>query len=214
MIKFRIVYQWTGTVWEKRAPDKYTDLYIRCYKDGLDVPELTQDMGWFGALFARVLIAQQAFIEELQTQVIELSEGGQIRSKDFASGVRGFQIKANGDAEFYNGKFKGTIEATDGFFNNITTINLKTGGTLNGIPIDGFARNHGDDYPVGTILFAQYHGSSPPSVNSTGEVSRGAGGTSYIWDGNGALLPGTWRVSGRDAVGNASYFGVLVRRVS
>jgi hypothetical protein len=94
------VYQWTGTAWEYREPGNYSDLYTRCFKDGLEVPELTQDMGWFGAVFAKLLIAERAFIETLGAQVIELLDGGQIKSRNFVSGQSGFQIKANGDAEF------------------------------------------------------------------------------------------------------------------
>jgi hypothetical protein len=67
------VYQWTGIAWEYRAPDKYTDLYLRCFKDGLAVPGLTQDMGWFGAVFSRLIIAQQAFIETLEAQLLKIT---------------------------------------------------------------------------------------------------------------------------------------------
>jgi hypothetical protein len=104
------VYQWTGTAWEKRAPDQYTDLYIRCFKDGLDVPELTQDMGWFGALFARILIAQQAFIEELSAQVITLKGGGMIQSAttDPVTGEPLIVIRADGSAGFRNIDIAGT----------------------------------------------------------------------------------------------------------
>jgi hypothetical protein len=96
------VYQWTGTAWEYREPGKYSDLYTRCFKDGLEVPELTQDMGWFGAVFAKLLIAERAFIETLGAQVIELLDGGQIKSKNFVPGQNGFRINAAGDAEFMN----------------------------------------------------------------------------------------------------------------
>jgi hypothetical protein len=96
------VYQWAGTAWEYRDPGNYSDLYIRSFKDGLEVPELTQDMGWFGALIAERLVAQRAFIETLGAQVIELLGGGRIKSKDFVSGETGFQITADGDAEFMN----------------------------------------------------------------------------------------------------------------
>jgi hypothetical protein len=64
------------------------------------VPELTQDMGWFGAVFSKLLVAQRAFIEELEAQVITLKHPGLIQSANFVAGNRGFQIKADGDAEF------------------------------------------------------------------------------------------------------------------
>jgi predicted phage tail protein len=107
------VYQWTGIAWEFRSPDNHADLYIRCFKDGLDVPELTKDMGWFGALFARLIVAQQAFIEELQAQHITLKNGGIIQSSNWNPGSSGFIIKANGDAEFNNAVFRGLLAARE-----------------------------------------------------------------------------------------------------
>jgi len=110
------VYQWTGIAWEFRPPESHADLYIRCFKDGLDVPELTQDMGWFGAVFARLLVVQQAFIEELQAQHITLKNGGLIQSENYRPGILGFKIEHNGNAEFNNIRARGHIEATSGTF--------------------------------------------------------------------------------------------------
>ena len=110
------VFQWTGLAWEYRSPANHADLYIRCFKDGLDEPGLAYDKEWFGAVFAKLLVAQQAFIEELQAQVITLSKGGIIKSSNFVENQSGFRIKANGDAEFNNGKFRGHIEADSGYF--------------------------------------------------------------------------------------------------
>jgi hypothetical protein len=117
------VYQWAGAAWEERDPVKYTDLYTLCLKDGLDVPELTQEMGWFGAVFAARIVAQQAFIEKLAAQVITLQEGGLIQSENFRADQSGFRIKHDGDAEFN----EVTIRAT-GTFNN---------GRFSGIEADG-----------------------------------------------------------------------------
>jgi hypothetical protein len=102
------VYQWTGIAWEFRPPDNHADLYIRCFKDGLDVPELTKDMGWFGALFARLIVAQQAFIEELQAQHITLKNGGIIQSSNWDSNTRrGWLIDFDGNAYFFSGEIGG-----------------------------------------------------------------------------------------------------------
>jgi len=92
------VFQWGGGAWVYRAPENYPDLYIRCFKDGFDVPELTQDIGWFGAVFAKLLVAQQAFIEELESQVITLKRGGIIQSEatDPATGEPLFYVKSDG----------------------------------------------------------------------------------------------------------------------
>jgi len=111
------VYQWSGFEWEERDPIKYTNLYLNCYKDGFEVPELMQDMGWFGAVFARLLVVQQAFIEELSAQVIMLRQGGVIKSEGFTgiNGITpGFWLKA-----FDQATGGGLIEA-----NNIKTKNM------------------------------------------------------------------------------------------
>lgn len=95
------VYQWTGFAWEYRDPEKYSNLYISCFKDGLDDPELSKDTSWFGAVFTRLLVAQQAFIENLQTMLIKLQNGGAIQSANFDSGSSGFRIEGDtGNAEF------------------------------------------------------------------------------------------------------------------
>jgi len=120
------VYQWTGTTWVYREPESNTALYIACFKDGLEVPELTKDMGWFGALFARILIAQQAFIEELQSQVITLKRGGLIQSETSTNGERDFIIWANGKVIFNKATIRGRIEANEGYF-----IGELTAGPLN-----------------------------------------------------------------------------------
>jgi hypothetical protein len=127
------VFQWTGLAWEYRSPANHADLYIRCFKDGLDEPGLAYDKEWFGAVFAKLLVAQQAFIEELQAQVITLSRGGIIQSSNFVSGQSGFRIKANGDTEFNNSVYRGRVEANEGYFKNgrfdgITAIDIDIGG--------------------------------------------------------------------------------------
>jgi len=120
------VYQWTGVVWEERDPIGHTDLYISCFKDGLDVPALTQNMGWFGALFARQLIVQQAFIETLAAQLITLTPGGVIESEGFdgaGGNVPGFRLTAaNGLLEAVSAIFKDiTILGNSAFWGDITS---------------------------------------------------------------------------------------------
>jgi hypothetical protein len=132
------VYQWTGVAWEERNPVNHTDLYIRCYKDGFDVPELKQDMAWFGAVFARILVAQQAFIEELEAQIITLKRGGLIQSENFKEGQSGFRIKHDGDTEFNDGKFRGEIHADKGTFREgiFTNVIVKGDSSFQGISIE------------------------------------------------------------------------------
>jgi len=121
------VFQWSGVAWEFRSPETHADLYMRCFKDGLDVPALTHDMGWFGAVFAKLIVAQQAFIEELSAQVITLQHDGIIKSSIFQTGVSGFQLKSNGDAEFNNITARGHIEAESGFIKNVNIDNVTIG---------------------------------------------------------------------------------------
>ena len=109
------VFQWTGLSWEYRSAADHTDLYLRCYTDGLDAPGLADNVEWFGAAIIGQLIAQRAFIEALQAQVITLSQGGIVQSENFVpqseatdqNPANGFRIKADGDAEFNNGVFNG-----------------------------------------------------------------------------------------------------------
>jgi hypothetical protein len=108
------VYQWSGLAWEYRAPDRFADLYTRCFADGLDVPGLAQDMGWFGAVFARLLVAQQAFIETLEAQVLKITGavyGGNRFDKD------GNVIDENKQGWHLGGD--GILKAFRGIFNNI-----------------------------------------------------------------------------------------------
>jgi len=75
------VFQWGGVAWEYRAMGDHADLYTRCFKDGLDVPELVNDTEWFGGLIAKRLIALKAFIEEFETVFMLLKRGGIIQSE-------------------------------------------------------------------------------------------------------------------------------------
>jgi hypothetical protein len=146
------VYQWTGLAWEERSPEHYADLYTRCFADGLDVPELTRDMGWFGAVFARRIFALEAFIEKLETQVITLKRDGVIQSETITNGERDVLIKANGEAVFNKARIRGHIEADSGTLNNVTikeqAIFL---GTVNSGPV--FISNE-NTTPVTPTVFA------------------------------------------------------------
>jgi len=102
------VFQWTGIAWEYRSPLTHTDLYIRCFKDGLDVPDLVHDTAWFGAIFAKLLVVMDAFIENLAAQKITLKNGGVIKSDNFDSANRkGWMIDYLGNAYFNSGLIGG-----------------------------------------------------------------------------------------------------------
>jgi hypothetical protein len=167
----------------------------------------------------------------------EENKGGFIQSYDYVPGVSGFKIEWNGNVEFNNAKFRGHVEATsgtfhgrieanEGFIDNLTAINLKTDGTLNGIPITGFARNHPasnatsiseDDYPIGTILLAVNHGGTSIPINTIANtIQISGGGYSVNAVSSGApKLPGIWRISGSNSyiTGSANNL-CLIRRVS
>jgi hypothetical protein len=141
------VYQWTGLTWEGRDPERYPYLYISCFKDGLDVPELKQDIGWFGGVMAGLLCAQKGFIEKLESLVIKLNAGGVLYGGDkylengnenpqSPAGAKGFWLGANGEAKLENatvsgniiaksGTFRGNVYANDGEFTGV--IHAKSG---------------------------------------------------------------------------------------
>jgi len=124
------VYQWSGVAWEERAPEKYSDLYISCFKDGLGVFELKQDIGWFGGVMAGLLCAQQGFIEKFETIFMLLKKDGIIKSEYFEEGKKGFRIKYDGDAEFNDGNFRGHIDAKSGSFHG--HLDAESGSFKNG----------------------------------------------------------------------------------
>jgi hypothetical protein len=97
--------------------------------------------------------------------VITLKKGGVIQSETINNGKRDFILKSNGEAVLNNATIRGHIEANSGYIKNITTINLTAEGTLNDVPITGYAKNHpisslyNDEpndinYPVGSIILA------------------------------------------------------------
>jgi hypothetical protein len=42
-----------------------------------------------------------------------------IQSENFVKNTSGFQIKSNRDSEFYNGAFRGRLEADEGYLNSV-----------------------------------------------------------------------------------------------
>ena len=63
-----------------------------------------------------VLAAQTAFIESLFAKQITIQTGGLIKSSNYSAGTAGFQVEADGSAEFNDvtvrGAFEGTVDAT------------------------------------------------------------------------------------------------------
>jgi hypothetical protein len=78
--------------------------------DILSITALTQDTAYYGALFAKVIMAQKAAIDELQTKTIVLSSTGKIRSENYVDNSSGFELDAaTGQATLMNAKIKGDI---------------------------------------------------------------------------------------------------------
>ena len=140
------VFQWTGLAWEYRSHATHSDLYMRSFKDGLDVPELTQDMGWFGAVFAKLLVATEAFVETLSVQKIMMKNGGLIKSDNYDSVKKtGWMIDYLGNA-FFNSGFIGGVDI------NANSLSVQGKGYL----------------PVGFVYF-QLRGQPKPSDLFDGE---------------------------------------------
>lgn len=67
--KVGICYRWTGGKWEPLTPEKnYGEHYHACILHICEIEELMKETGHFGALFAKALVAQQAFIDKLVAQ--------------------------------------------------------------------------------------------------------------------------------------------------
>ena len=64
--KVGVCYCWTGSMWINLEPEyNYTEQYQAALYHICEIPELMQNTGHFGALFAKVLVAQKALIDEL-----------------------------------------------------------------------------------------------------------------------------------------------------
>jgi hypothetical protein len=132
------IYEWNGEKWAKLGRKQ------NAWKVMAGIGDLTKGApdGVFAEVFCQALWAQQAFIQELQTRLIILMEGGAIQSENYSPGVSGFFIKANGDCEFNDGKFRGHIEADSGSIGDV----LFAGSIISG-PLQLL-----DDTPVSELI--------------------------------------------------------------
>lgn len=134
---------------EDNTPLQKGDTYLnktdrKLYRyDGLDwiaVPD--EDPGWWEALgdavkeaaesgvqitaanaWVEKLVAGTVLAQRLFTQQLVLSENGQIKSANYQAGQSGFQIRADGTAEFNNSIFRGMLYAQGGRFENAEILN-------------------------------------------------------------------------------------------
>ena len=64
--KCGVCYRWTGSQWINLEPEyNYTEQYQAALYHICEIPELMKNTGHFGALFAKVLVAQKVFIDSL-----------------------------------------------------------------------------------------------------------------------------------------------------
>ncbi|MFC2616140.1 MAG: hypothetical protein ACFNYQ_11620, partial [Treponema sp.] len=64
--KVGVCYRWTGSLWTNLEPEyNYTEQYQAALYHICEIEELMKNTGHFGALFAKVLVAQKALIDEL-----------------------------------------------------------------------------------------------------------------------------------------------------
>lgn len=64
--KVGVCYKWSGLAWKPLEPAiNYAKEYQSCLVHLFEIEELKQQTGHFGALFAKVLVAQKAMIDEL-----------------------------------------------------------------------------------------------------------------------------------------------------
>ncbi|MGP1445827.1 hypothetical protein [Treponema sp.] len=131
--KVGVCYRWTGGKWEPLTPEKnYGEHYHACMLHICEIEELMQKTGHFGALFAKALVTQEAFIKKLAADQAFLKElivqklridSDRNSDKDFEAWfdeTNGLLIKNNnqevfkvtpsGFAFMKNAKFEGEID--------------------------------------------------------------------------------------------------------
>lgn len=113
------LYQFNAPTWTKleSSDPANNQQFMTALTDLLIVHEATE--GYFTSVLVKNLIANEAFIKSLATQIITLSQDpnnpgktGIIQSDNFVPGEKGFRLKHNGESEFIN------ISAIGGSFLN------------------------------------------------------------------------------------------------
>jgi len=73
--KVGVCYRWTGRMWINLEPEyNYTEQYQAALYHICEIPELMKNTGHFGALFAKAIIAQEAFINKLSGDIAFLKK--------------------------------------------------------------------------------------------------------------------------------------------
>ena len=131
--KCGVCYRWTGTLWVNLEPEKdYAEQYHACLLHICEIDELMKETGHFGAVFAKQIIAQEAFIKKLAADQAFLKElivqklridSDKNSNQDFEAWFdkdNGLKIQNNGQVVFSvnpsgfafmkNAKFEGEID--------------------------------------------------------------------------------------------------------
>jgi len=105
------IYRWTGSDWEMlsfpTSGDGRNALY---YLEAIDDTTSGAPEAVFSYAQIKSIVASSIFADLIGAKEIILNEGGSI-SGNYLSGVSGFIIKSDGDAEFNDGTFRGLLQA-------------------------------------------------------------------------------------------------------
>ena len=97
--KAGVCYRWTGVVWINLVPEhNYEAQYQACLSHICEIPELVQDTGHYGALFAKLLVAQKALIDSLIVKQLKI-DADLSNDKNFEAYFdenHGLEVKNNG----------------------------------------------------------------------------------------------------------------------
>ena len=121
--KVGVCYRWMGSMWMNLEPEyNYTEQYQAALYHICEIEELMKNTGHFGALFAKMLVAQQAFIDNLVARRFRIDsdpnsdtdfeawfdETNGLLIKNNNEDV--FKVTPNGFAFMKNAKFEGEID--------------------------------------------------------------------------------------------------------
>ena len=143
--KVGVCYRWTGSQWINLEPEyNYTEQYQAALYHICEIEELMKNTGHFGALFAKVLVAQkalidellvnQAFIKNLIVQKLHI-DSDDTTHQDFEAWfdkTNGLKINNKGK-EIFKVDIAGNVFAKNAQFENATLIDgMFTGSILSG----------------------------------------------------------------------------------
>ena len=108
------IYQYQNGEWVRLDPvlSQNSTYYMQALEDILQLNNA--DNGYFAALFAQALFANNAFLYALSTKILTLREGGYIQSDNWNSGNTGFRLDYNGNIDANGNTHIGGTGVIDG----------------------------------------------------------------------------------------------------